>query len=109
VLLVEGDDWQTACCLRAARELNPAITEKRLAGPSATEAVKMLVPTLALVVIGGPTRWWCPTRHQRLAARLQRHGRDVIFVGCATAPKSLSDVPGAQHRRGLADVRKFAR
>jgi len=109
VLLVEGDDWQTACCLRAAHAIDPAITEKRLVGSSATEAVKMVVPTLALVVIGGPTRWWWPTRHQRLAARLQRHGRDAIFVECATAPESPGDVPKAQRRRDVADVRRFAR
>jgi hypothetical protein len=109
VLLVEGDDWQTACCLRAAHELDPAITDKWLVGSSATAAVKLLVPTLALIVIGGPTRWWWPTRQQRLAARLRRHGRDVLFVGAATAPESSSDFPGGQHRRALAEVVRFAR
>lgn len=109
VLLVERDDWQTARCLRAAHELDPAITAKQLVGPSPTEAVKAVVPVRALVVIGGPTQRWWPTRHQRLAARLQRHGRDVRFVGCAIASGSSNDSSETSHRRDPADVQRFAR
>lgn len=109
VLLVEHDDWQTARCLRAAHEIDPTITAKCLVGSNTTDAVKEHVPVLALIVIGGPTRWWWPTRHERLAARLQRHGRDVMFVGCARDLEPPTDCPAAAPRRDGSHVRTLAR
>lgn len=34
----------------------------------------------AHVVIGGRHRWWWPTAAERLAGRLKRQGRDVVFA-----------------------------
>ena len=101
VLLIEHDDWQAARCLRAIRETDPTITAKCLVGSNATEAVKEHVPVLALIVIGGSTRWWWPTRDERLAARLRRHGRDVMFVGCprVVGPAGDDGVPAEVLRR----------
>ena len=34
----------------------------------------------ARVVIGGRQRWWWPTAAERMADRLRREGRDVLFA-----------------------------
>jgi hypothetical protein len=81
VLLVTApDSWETARCLRVARQFDGSITVRVCSGPNTTEAIKHVVPTLALVVIGGPVRRWWPTIEQRMAERLRRHGRDAVFV-----------------------------
>ena len=65
-------------CGSRASSINGCPSES--AGPNVTEAIKQVVPTLALVVVGGPARRWWPTVEQRLADRLRRHGRNVVFV-----------------------------
>ena len=39
-----------------------------------------IVPPGATLVIGGATRRWWPTREERVAARVRRTGRDVVFA-----------------------------
>jgi len=81
VLLVTApDEWETARCVRVARQFNRSMPIRVCQGPNLTEAIKQVVPTLALVVIGGPASRWWPTVEQRLADRLRRHGRSVVFV-----------------------------
>lgn len=80
LLVTTPDEWETARCVRVARAFNQSMPIRICQGPNVTEAIKQVVPTLALVVIGGPARRWWPTVEQRLADRLRRHGRDVVFV-----------------------------
>jgi K+-sensing histidine kinase KdpD len=80
LLVTSPDKWETARCVRVAREFNRSMPIRICQGPNVTEAIKQVVPTRALVVMGGPARRWWPTVEQRLADRLRRHGRDVVFV-----------------------------
>jgi hypothetical protein len=80
LLVTTPDEWETARCVRVAREFNRWMPIQICQGPNVTEAIKQVVPTRALVVIGGPARRWWPTVEQRLADRLRRHGRDAVFV-----------------------------
>jgi len=50
--------------------------------PSVGDAAARLIPRSATVVIGGRAAAWWPSAEERLAARLRRSGRDVVFVGC---------------------------
>jgi hypothetical protein len=43
-------------------------------------ALHVLIPAGATVYVGGRIRRWWRTAEQRLALRLQRAGRDVVFV-----------------------------
>ena len=113
VLLVTApDEWETARCVRVAREFNPWMPIRVRQGPNVTEAIKQAVPTLALAVIGGPARRWWPTFEQRLSDRLRRHGRDTVFVQETATdraqPSSGLNVresrPAFTHRIGRATV-----
>ena len=50
--------------------------------PSVGDAAARLIPRSATVVIGGRAAAWWPSAEERLAARLRRSGREVVFVGC---------------------------
>lgn len=103
VLLFEREDWETTRSLRAAREVDPSVSTRCLAGAGIIDSVKALVPVRATIVIGGATCWWWPTRAQRLAARLLRHGRDAIFVGSPhTPPRRQKISPPPQAGAGAA-------
>ena len=80
LLVMAPDAWETARCVRVARQFNPWMPIRVCQGLNVTEAIKDVVPTLALVVIGGPARRWWPTVEQRLVDRLCRHGRDAVFI-----------------------------
>jgi hypothetical protein len=81
VLLVTAPgEWETARCVRIAHEFDRFMRILICRGANTTEAIKQVVPALALVVLGGPARRWWPTAEQRMADRLRRHGRDVVFV-----------------------------
>ena len=107
VLLVTAPGtWETARCVRVARQFDRWMAIRVCEGPDATEAIKQAVPTLALVVIGGPARRWWPTAEQRLADRLRRHGRDTIFI----PEKARGGAqPDGASRRSLAVIRIEAR
>jgi hypothetical protein len=47
-----------------------------------TEAIRRLTLGRSVIVMGGPALWLWPSAEERLAARLRRSGRDVVFVGC---------------------------
>jgi hypothetical protein len=107
VLLVTAPGtWETARCVRVARQFDRWMAIRICQGPTATEAIKQAVPTLAVVVIGGPARRWWPTAEQRLAERLRRHGRVAIFIPetaqCEAQPDGAS-------KHGLEVIRIDAR
>ena len=107
VLLVTApDQWETARCVRVAREFNRWMPVRICQGPTVTEAIKQVVPTLALVVIGGPARRWWPTVEQRLADRLRRHGRDTVFI---PEKARCGAQPDGAPRRSLEVIRIEAR
>jgi hypothetical protein len=67
-----------------AEELGVDVTVRVCLCRSSGAAIASLLPADGIVVIGGPSRQWWPTREQRLAARLSGSGHRVIFV--AEAP-----------------------
>jgi len=44
------------------------------------ETLKRVLGPRSLVVLGGPRRWWRLTAEKRLARKLRRSGREVVFV-----------------------------
>jgi hypothetical protein len=44
------------------------------------DALRWMLGPGARVVIGGRQRWWWPTAAERMARRLKRQGRDVVFA-----------------------------
>ncbi|OLC78391.1 MAG: hypothetical protein AUH72_15920 [Acidobacteria bacterium 13_1_40CM_4_65_8] len=44
------------------------------------DVFRLMLGRRAHVVIGGRRRWWWPTAAERLAARLKRHGHEVVFA-----------------------------
>ena len=52
LLVTTPDEWETARCVHVAREFNPWMPIRVCEGPTLTEAIKQVVPTLAVVVIG---------------------------------------------------------
>jgi len=75
-------NWLVAGYEEAARDVGQPVQVRVGLSPSALAAVTTLTPSGGTVVIGGPERWWWPTAEERLAAKLRRAGRDVVFVGC---------------------------
>ncbi|HZU29262.1 MAG TPA: hypothetical protein VFA04_27315 [Bryobacteraceae bacterium] len=45
------------------------------------DGLRAVLPACALVLLGGPRRWW-PTRQMRLARALRRAGHEVLFLDC---------------------------
>ena len=75
--------WLVAGYEQIARDVGQPVRVRVGVSYSATASAAMLTPPDGTLVIGGPARWWWPTIEQRLAARLRRTGRDVLFVGCS--------------------------
>ena len=44
------------------------------------DVFRWMIGPHARVVIGGRQRWWWPTAAERMADRLRREGRDVLFA-----------------------------
>jgi hypothetical protein len=44
------------------------------------DAFRWMLGPQARIVIGGRQRWWWPTAAERMADRLRRQGRDVLFA-----------------------------
>jgi hypothetical protein len=53
-------------------------------------ALMPLLPPGAVVLIGGRTRRWWPTREERLAARLEQSGYRALFVGSAARSSGVA-------------------
>ena len=75
-------NWLVAGYEQIAREVGQTVRVRVGVSSSAAASAAMLTPPDGTLVIGGPARWWWPTTEQRLAARLRRAGRAVVFVGC---------------------------
>ena len=74
-----------------ARRLAQTVQIRCCESDETAEAVRRMTPRHATIVIGGPALWWWPSVEERLAARLRRSGREVVFVGCNGRPlKSFS-------------------
>jgi hypothetical protein len=74
---------------KLAEELGIDVTVQVCLCRSSGEALGSLLPRDAVVVIGGPSRQWWPTREQRLAARVSRAGRRVLFVAEAHGDSAI--------------------
>jgi hypothetical protein len=49
---------------------------------NAMDVAVHLIPERAWVFVGGPVRVFWRSAEERLAARLRRSGREVVFIGC---------------------------
>jgi hypothetical protein len=52
------------------------------------DVVHQLLGRSALLIVGGRTRTWWPTREERLASRLAREGYPVVFAQVGTRHRS---------------------
>ena len=73
-------NWLVARYEAVARDVGQAVRVRVGLASSPLAAATTLTPSGSTVVIGGPTRWWWPTSEERMAARLRRSGRQVVFV-----------------------------
>jgi hypothetical protein len=65
-----------------AKRLHQPVQIRVCLGPDVTEAAKRMTPNGATVFIGGRASLFWPSAEERLAARLRRSGREVVFIGC---------------------------
>ena len=65
-----------------ARDLNQPVRIRVCMSPNVVEAVTRMTSANSTVLIGGRTGVFWPGAEERLAARLRRSGREVVFVGC---------------------------
>jgi hypothetical protein len=65
-----------------AKTLHQPVQIRLCLSPDITEAAKRMTPNGATVFIGGRASFFWPSAEERLAARLRRAGREVVFVGC---------------------------
>ena len=65
-----------------AKTLHQPVLIRLCQDPDVTEAAKRMTPNGATVFIGGRASLFWPSAEERLAARLRRTGREVVFVGC---------------------------
>ena len=65
---------------RLAEESGTPVTVRVCLCRSCSAAIAAILPGDGVVVVGGPSRQWWPSREQRLAARLSRSGHRVLFV-----------------------------
>jgi len=87
LLISKGPDsrdanWLVARYEELARDVGQPVRVRVGVSSSATEAATLLTPSDGTIIVGGPSRWWWPTAEERIAARLRRAGRRVVFVGC---------------------------
>ena len=54
------------------------------------EALRWMLPRPSVVVIGGRSRWWWPTREQRIADRLKSAGHETVFAD-ASRPRHAGE------------------
>lgn len=73
-------NWLVARYEAVARDTGQAVRVRVGVSSNALAAATTLTPSGSTVIIGGPTRWWWPTSEERMAARLRRSGRRVVFI-----------------------------
>jgi hypothetical protein len=79
---VDTTNWLVANLEEVARDVGQPVQVRVCAGPSAAEIAALLSPANGTLFVGGPVHWLWPGAEERLAAKLRRAGRDVVFVGC---------------------------
>ena len=79
---MDATNWLVARYEQVARDVDQPVQVRVCAAPDAAAAAALLSPANGVLFIGGPERWLWPSPEQRLAAKLRRAGRDVVFVGC---------------------------
>jgi hypothetical protein len=70
---------------RQAAQVDPCTEVRLCVGLSVEDAIERAAPRRATVVIAGRTRFWWPSRWQRLVDQLRRLGYDGVFV--STVPR----------------------
>jgi hypothetical protein len=75
-------NWLVAGYEQLARDVGQPVRVRVGVSSNVAASAALLTERNSPLVIGGPSRWWWPTAEERLAARLRRAGRDVLFVGC---------------------------
>jgi hypothetical protein len=78
----DATNWLVARYEKVAREVDQPVQVRVAVTADTAAAAAMLSSENGLVFIGGPSRWFWPSQAQRLAAKLRRAGRNVVFVGC---------------------------
>jgi len=73
-------DWNERR-FRAIAAVSPVNTTVRLyLCRDRDETLMAFLPQRSLVVLGGPRRWWRWTSERRLAQKLKRTGREIVFI-----------------------------
>lgn len=60
------------------------------------DALRWLLDSRTVIVVGGCRRWWWPTSEQRVARQLKRSGAHVIFVEAPETAASQRSTVTAQ-------------
>jgi hypothetical protein len=79
---VDTTNWLVARYEKVALDVGQPVKVRVCACRDAAAAAALLSPANSTVFVGGPVRRFWPSAEERLAARLRRTGRDVVFVGC---------------------------
>ena len=74
-------NWLIARYEEMARAVDQPVAIRLCKTTSAAEVALRLTPPDAVVYVGGTSTWLWPSAEERLAARLTRSGRAVVFVG----------------------------
>jgi hypothetical protein len=77
-----SSEWLIAHYKQMALRLEKEIEVRVCDCADRTTMAKKMTPRGSTIVIGGPALWIWPGAEERVAARLRRSGRDVVFIGC---------------------------
>jgi hypothetical protein len=86
-----------------AEELGAAVRIRLCLCRSSATAISAMLPHRATVFLGGASRTLWPTSEQRLAARLSRSGRQVVFVAArngTSQPPERAAAPALRSSEG---------
>jgi hypothetical protein len=73
-----------------AQQAGLDVTLRLCASRTYGEALRWMLPRRSIVVIGGRSRWWWPTREQRIADHLKSAGHETVFAD-ASRPSHTSE------------------
>ena len=79
---VDTSNWLVARFEKVARDVGQPVQVRVVTASTAAKGAELLSPANGILFVGGPIRWLWPSSEQRMAARLRRSGRQVVFVGC---------------------------
>ena len=75
-----------------SRDLGPPVQIRVCFSPNMADAAAQMTPPEGTVFVGGHTSIFWPSAEQRLAVRLRRSGRKVVFVGCDSGSHNTQGV-----------------